>query len=69
MSKKDVLHIPPSPPAPRREAGTGEERTSRHEPPIMTPDSGPDGTPAVRGTPRVIEPQGKPGRYPGVSVS
>ena len=70
MSRKDVLHIPPSPlpPEPRREADSEEDRPT-HELPVMTPDSGPDGTPAIRRNPHVVEPQGRPGRYPGVSVT
>lgn len=68
MSKKDVLHVPPSPvPEPRREAGT-EQEPLHPEPPIMTPDEGPDGTPGLH-HPRIITPQGRPGRYPGVSVT
>ncbi len=70
MSKKDVLHIPLTPTAPSREAHSEEdvEGTDR-SPPVMTPDSGPGGTPGLGGSRRIIEPVNQPGRYPGVSVT
>ncbi|MCP3098342.1 hypothetical protein LZ198_05545 [Myxococcus sp. K15C18031901] len=75
MRKKDehdVLHIPPEavPPAPDHDAGAGHEQPPRHRaPPTLQPDGGPGGTPGADDTPRIIEPQTTPGRYPGVSVS
>lgn len=69
MSKKDVLHIPPTavPPAPDRSAG-GEEHPSPHAPP-MRPFEGPGGTPSESGNPRIITPQLPHDPYPGTHVS
>ncbi|MET0406630.1 MAG: hypothetical protein ABW123_29700 [Cystobacter sp.] len=70
MSKKDVLHIPQTPPPPSRNAEAEDEQEStRRAPPVMQPDEGPGETPSIGGGSRVIKPVGTPGRYPGVSVT
>jgi len=70
MSKKDVLHIPPTavPPAPDRSADSGGEGHTPHVPP-MRPFEGPGGTPSESGSPRIISPQPAHDPYPGTHVS
>jgi hypothetical protein len=67
MSKKDVLHIPPTavPPAPERSADPDDG--GPHVPP-MRPFEGPGGTPSEQGSPRIITPQPSSDPYPGVHV-
>lgn len=69
MSKKDVLHIPPTvePVAPERTANPG--RHKEHHVPPMHPSEGPGGTPSERGDPHIIEPQPAHDPYPGTHVS
>jgi hypothetical protein len=70
MSKKDVLHIPPTavPPAPDRSAGHEGEGHVPHVPP-MHPSEGPGGTPGRSGNPRIITPQPPHDPYPGTHVT
>lgn len=70
MSKKDVLHIPPTafPTAPDRSADSDREDHTPHVPPIH-PAEGPGGTPSRGGNPRIITPQPAHDPYPGIHVS
>jgi hypothetical protein len=67
MSKKDVLHIPPTvePVAPER---TAHPEHVPHVPP-MHPGEGPGGTPSEGGNPRIITPQPAHDPYPGTHVT
>ena len=70
MSKKDVLHIPPTavPPAPDRSADSESEEHPHHIAPIH-PGEGPGGTPSRSGNPHIITPQPAHDPYPGTHVS